>query len=241
MAAARYVPRGYIGSEQALVLIAKTNHPDRWRDDLLLGKEREIYEGLGFSLNGELLGDHIKVSIAKTDRESGLVMERVCDFEDAAHWLRENLHSGDLIGKYLDENGDRHDIPSKRWGADDGLEALLKGVVVFDEGRHLVSRLILFSIEDLMALVTTSVSPDNAAAQRTSKDTGGRPAEYDWDAVKEFTLALVKKFGPPGKANKRFPTKTDLVAAVLDEWANRDIHLAEPTVRRYVGKWLGES
>ena len=112
---------------------------------------------------------------------------------------------------------------------------------MFDEGRYVVSRLVLFSTEDLMALVTTSVSPDNAAAQRTSKDKGGRPAEYDWSAVKEFTLALVKKFGPPGRANKRFPTKNDLITAVLDEWANRDIHLAEPTVRRYVGKWLGES
>ena len=236
--AERYVPRGYVGSEQALVLIAKENHPDRWRDDLLLDKEREIYERLGFSLNGELLGDHIKVSIAKTDRESGLVMERVCDFEDAAHWLRENLHSGDLIGKYLDENGDWHDIPSKRWGADDGLEALLKGVVVFDEGRYLVSRLVLFSTNDLMAFVTSSVS---SRKQRTIKNKGGRPAEYDWDAVKEFALALVKKFGPPGKANKRFPAKADLVAAIMNEWAKRDIHLAEGTVRRYVGEWLAES
>jgi hypothetical protein len=239
--AERYVPRGYIGSEQALVLIAKENHPDRWRDDLLLDQEREIYERLGSSLNGELLGDHIKVNIAKTDRESGLVMERVCDFEDAAHWLRENLHSGDLIGKYLDENGDWHDIPSKRWGADDGLEALLKGVVVFDEGRYLVSRLVLFSTEDLMALVTTSVSPHKAAAQRTIKNKGGRPVEYDWDAVKEFALAQVKKFGPPGRKNKRFPAKADLVIAVINEWAKRDIHLAEATVRGYVGKWLRES
>ena len=126
--AERYVPRGFIGSEQALVLIARTSHPERWRDDLLLGKEREIYERLGSSLNGEFLGDHIKVSLTKTDRESGAVMERICDFEDAAHWLRESLHAGDLVGKYLDENGDWHDIPSNRWGADDGLEALLKGI-----------------------------------------------------------------------------------------------------------------
>jgi hypothetical protein len=238
--AERYVPRGYIGSEQALVLIAKTNHPDRWRDDLLLDQEREIYERLGSSLNGELLGDHIKVNIAKTDRESGLVMERVCDFEDAAHWLRENLHSGDLIGKYLDENGDWHDIPSKRWGADDGLEALLKGVVVFDEGRYLVSRLILFSTKDLMASVTTSVSPHKAAAQRTIKDKGGRPAEYDWGAVKNYMVALVKQFGVPEKKNRRLSTKNELVALILEEWARKDIQLAESTLRRYVTKWLSE-
>jgi hypothetical protein len=238
--AARYVPRGFTGSEQALVLIARTNYPERWQDDLLLGKEREIYERLGSSLSGEFLGDHTKVYLTKTDRESGAVFERVLDYEDAAHWLRESLRAGDLLGKYLDENGDWHDIPSKRWGADDGLEALLKGLVVLDEGRYLVSRLILFSTEELTALVTTSANPNNAAARQTTKDKGGRPREYDWDAVKQFTLALVKKFGPPGKANKRFPTKADLVGAVIDEWAKRDIHLAEPTVRRYVGEWLSE-
>jgi hypothetical protein len=238
--AERYVPRGFIGSEQALVLIARTSHPERWRDDLLLGKEREIYERLGSSLNGEFLGDHIKVSLTKTDRESGAVMERICDFEDAAHWLRESLHAGDLVGKYLDENGDWHDIPSNRWGADDGLEALLKGVVVFDEGRHLVSRLILFSTEELMALVTDSANPHNAASRRTIKDKGGRPLEYDWDAVKEYMLALVKRFGVPGKKNRRLPTKNDLVALILEEWARKDIQLSESTLRRYVTKWLGE-
>jgi hypothetical protein len=178
MAAERYVPRGYIGSEQALVLIAKANHPDRWRDELLLGKEREIYDGLGLSWNGEFLGDHIKVNLTKADRESGLVMECVCDFEDAAHWLRENLHVGDLIGKYLDENGDWHDIPSKRWGADDGLEALLKGVVVFDEGRYFVSRLILFSTEELTALIDAGANPYNSRAARPTVSNARAQQEF---------------------------------------------------------------
>jgi hypothetical protein len=80
-----------------------------------------------------------------------------------------------------------------------------------------------------------------AAAQQTTKDKGGRPREYDWDSVEEFALALVKKFGPPGRANKHFPTKADLVAEIMNEWAKRDIHFAEGTVRKYLGKWLVES
>jgi hypothetical protein len=139
MANARYVPRGHIGSEQALVLIAKAKNPDRWRDDMLSPKEKEIYEGLGRTLNAELLGDHLRTILTKAEREDSAVVERMCDFEDAARLLRESLHSGDISGRYLDENGNWHDVPAERWGADDGLDVLLQGFISLEEGRHEVS------------------------------------------------------------------------------------------------------
>lgn len=249
MARERYIPRGCSCSGQALVLIAKASHKDRWQDNRLMKKEREIYGSLGQTLNAEILGDHLKVMIPESAlRENPNVLERLCDFEDAAHWLRECLHAGDLVAKYIDEDGNWNEISSRRWAADDGLEALLRGMVVLDEGQHFVSRLVLFSLNELEDLVSRSVS--DGASQVTSerasesnsgqKDKGGRPLEYDWDAVKAYMRHLVEKFGLPGRGNRRFPTKAQLVDAILDEWASRDIQLMEPTVRRYVNRWLVE-
>jgi hypothetical protein len=71
------------------------------------------------------------------------------------------------------------------------------------------------------------------------KDKGGRPPEYDWEAVRAFTLALVKQRGKPHKTNRLLRSKTELVEAILNEWANeKDIHLAQPTVRKRVNLWL---
>jgi len=72
------------------------------------------------------------------------------------------------------------------------------------------------------------------------RDKGGRPLEYDWEAVKEYALGLVKQHGVPGRSNRRLPSKAQLTEAILNEWASKGIQLAEPTVRRYVGIWLKE-
>ena len=183
MANARYVPRGHIGSEQALILVAKATNPERWRDDMLIPKEKEIYEGLGRTLNAELLGDHIKAMLSKAQRGGSAVIERICDFENAARWLRESLHAGDISGRYLDENGKWHDIPAERWGADDGLDSLLRGVVWLDEDD--VSRLVLLAVKDLEALCRTSGSnkkAGNRLAQRTISDAKAEQVFKAWRA-----------------------------------------------------------
>ncbi|MGV7215023.1 hypothetical protein [Bradyrhizobium sp. UFLA05-112] len=185
MANARYVPRGHIGSEQALVLAAKAKNPERWRDEMLSPKEKEIYEQLGRTLNAELLGDHLRVILSKSEREDSAVVERLCDFEDAARWLRESLHAGDVRGRYLDENGKWHDIPVERWGADDGLDALLRGSLWLDEGKFEVSRLVLLAVDDLEAHCRTSTSNrgmSNRIAQRTISDTRAEQLFKAWRA-----------------------------------------------------------
>jgi hypothetical protein len=138
---------------------------------MLVPEEKAIYERLGRTLNAELLGDHIRAMLPKAEREDTAVVERICDFEDAALSLRESLHAGDISGRYLDENGKWHDIPAERWGADDGLDSLLRGFVRLGKGG--VSRLILLAVKDLEALCRTSGSnkkAGNRLAQRTISD-----------------------------------------------------------------------
>jgi hypothetical protein len=148
---------------------------------MLIPKEKEIYERLGRTLNAELLGEHINVMLSKAEREGSAIMERILDFEDAARWLRESLHAGDISGRYLDESGKWHDIPAERWGADDGLDSLLKGVVWLDD----VSRLVLLAVKDLEALCRTSGSnkrAGNRLAQRTISDARAEQEFKAWRA-----------------------------------------------------------
>jgi hypothetical protein len=150
---------------------------------MLIPKEKEIYERLGRTLTAELLADHINVMLSKAEREGAAVMERICDFEDAVYWLRESLHAGDISGRYLDENGKWNDIPAERWGADDGLDSLLRGVIWLDEGD--VSRLVLLAVKDLEALCKTCGSnkkAGNRPAQRTISDAKAEQVFKAWRA-----------------------------------------------------------
>ena len=177
MANARYVPRGHIGSEQALVLVAKANNPERWRDDLLAPKEKEIYEQLGWNLNADLLGEHLRAMLSEAERQGSAFVERLCDFEDAARSLRESLYAGEISARYLDENGKLHDIPAERWGADDGLDSLKHGVVWLDEGD--ASRLVLLAVKDLEALCRSSGSNKKASNRLAQPTISDAKAEQD--------------------------------------------------------------
>jgi hypothetical protein len=79
------------------------------------------------------------VVLSRAEREGSAVLERICDFEDAAHRLRESLHAGDISGRYLDESGKWREIPADRWGADDGVDPILRGFVWLDEDKYEVS------------------------------------------------------------------------------------------------------
>jgi hypothetical protein len=143
----RYIPRGYIDSEAALLRIAKTRHPDRWRSELMHEKETEIYSGLGTRYNAEVLGGLLREQIPRADREANkAIAERLFDFEDAAYDLRIALHAGDLIAEFVDERGEFGWVKSEGWGGDEGLWILLRGVVWLDDS---FCRLTLFKIDSV--------------------------------------------------------------------------------------------
>jgi hypothetical protein len=85
-----------------------------------------------------------------------------------------------------------------------------------------------------------AVPTEPPGPKRKTNNRRGRPKEYNWDDIKSFALDLVAKFGVPGEDNKKLPRREDLVIAIQDEWAARDIHLAPSTVRKYVSGWLSE-
>jgi hypothetical protein len=91
---------------------------------------------------------------------------------------------------------------------------------------------IFVSIDDLLRLM--------ADVKAREKDKGGRPQDHNWDAVKVYALAMIREHGLPGRGNRKFPSKTQLVEDISNKWAFQGLTLAESTVRRYVSRWLKE-
>jgi hypothetical protein len=95
-----------------------------------------------------------------------------------------------------------------------------------------------------------SAPPATVVAQQLAKvevatdaghDKGGRPAEYDWPAMKAFALEQIKTFGKPHKDNKRLPSKAQLVDHIITTWADRyDQHPSRSSVRSHLNQWLTE-
>ena len=202
---------------------------------------------------------------AKTFPRSGsaspanLIEERLRAYEQAQLLLRAALHAGRAHSfLQISGTGQRVEQVAASWAQenaiswfDDGRAFILTGgaerasfgpyvpgapddVNYIEQPKGVWASILI----DQQSFDTAAV--DSAATSAEQKDKGGRPPEYDWSAVKEYMLAQVNKFGVPGKTNKRLPAKADLVTLILNEWAQKNIQLAEPTVRRYVTKWLGE-
>ena len=75
----------------------------------------------------------------------------------------------------------------------------------------------------------------------TPSNKGGRPPEYDWDAIKAFALEKITVLGRPGRNNKRLPSKAQLIEIIQDEWSNqRDQHPATSTLKSLLNRWLAE-
>lgn len=157
----RYYPRGYIGSEGALLRIAKTRHPERWQQ--LHEKEAEIYSGLGTRYNAEVLGAILRQEIPRDALKADVaIAERLFDFEDAARDLRAALHAGDLAAEFVDERGEFGWIKSAGWGGDEGIWILFRGVVTLEDGWV---RLILFKI-DAIDRFAVAAAPSSAKQER---------------------------------------------------------------------------
>src|SRR3954466_2962156 len=113
----RYYPKGFIGSEQAGVLLAKLCNPDHWRPETMVPGECEIWGGLGFTFNAEAIHSilfRLKSDLSKSgsDADVSAMEERYVDFDYAMQDLRSALHWGELTAEFCDEHG-RFDVIQK--------------------------------------------------------------------------------------------------------------------------------
>jgi hypothetical protein len=88
--------------------------------------------------------------------------------------------------------------------------------------------------------ITHITSADAARVTDTSlvKNKGGRPSEYAWEAVKPLVFQELTAHGKPGRNNKRYPSKAQLVEFVQIKLGKFDEHPADTTVLYHVNQWI---
>jgi hypothetical protein len=212
MMSARFYPKGFVGSEAAILQIAKTRDPSRWTADRILPDEQAVWDGLGKTLNAEFISSHLSVLKKGTGPEAGdtSMIDRLCDFSDALAELRKSLFAGEIVAYFVDEEGKQDFILRDGWGGEQGADILLRGVVDLVDGWR---RLILLRTEDINRLAGSlppawvyEVNPANK--ERALK----RPAAEKRLVFEDWRSSL----------NGRIPTLAEDIAAMKAKGVNRD-------------------
>lgn len=240
-------PPGHYPLEKAVLLIAKELDSSIWQTAGMTAEEIVAYEGLGQTTHYNFLGSILEnIALNLRDRKGNQpddgIAQRLASYERCRGLVRGALSKGDLRSFVLFAEGEPTELASEVWDQDLVVDWFDDGRIWFDdlEGRSVAAWACILIDKDSFSDWYYSASGPMAGVEANERDKGGRPKEYDWDAIKEFALGLVSQHGKPGRGNKVLPSKTQLAEAILNEWAKKGIELADPTVRRYVGQWLRE-
>ncbi|WBL78821.1 hypothetical protein I3J27_38835 [Bradyrhizobium xenonodulans] len=261
---ADFVPKGFYALERAVLLIARELNESLWDHAKMTLSEINAYERLGETAHYKDLRRTLEgIELSLRDRKTGelpddSIEERFKAYQESQKLLRTALNAGELqsVLQFV-RTGERFDQPAEAWAQENAMSWFDDGLTYVETGgTHLVlippfvpgapldvnfqeiENGVWASIEDSFSDWYYSASGPMADVEVRERDKGGRPLEYDWDAVKEYALGLVKQHGRPGRTNKRLPSKSQLAEAVMNEWARKGVELAEPTVRRYITTWL---
>jgi hypothetical protein len=120
------MPVGYIGTEEAILLLAALRYPDRWKPESMSEKELQIWEGFSAD-NGHLFtGDFLRHEV---DWSTHGTIHRWCDFSEALTDVRKALDAGLLTARFRHPDGQWDKIKSTSWATEVAREVLLTGLV----------------------------------------------------------------------------------------------------------------
>ncbi|MET4493485.1 hypothetical protein [Bradyrhizobium sp. LA7.1] len=218
----RFYPRGFTGSEDTILTIAKIRDPDRWQFEDMNPDEREVWTGLGKTLNAEFIYNHLGVLTLKANKDQRAAMtHRLCDYGDALNELRKSLYSGELVAHFCDESGKMWNILKDGWGGDEGPGILLRGVVDLEGG--IWRRVVLLKTDEIETfarslpsawahkseprevpgtIVVAKNSDVESAPAEKRKGGPGRRAKADWEVVDLALREEIKTRGFPDKDNE---------------------------------------
>ena len=216
MVTGRFFPKGYMGSEAAIVHIAKTRDPSHWTADRISPDEQAVWTGLGITLNAEFIEDHLRVLVRDKAGDTSM-MDRLRDFSDALAELRKALFASEITAYFIDENGKLDFILKDGWGGDQGADILLRGVVDLVDGWR---RVVLLKTDDInrlaMSLPPAWVDPEGEGASATTKGRAlKRPAAEKRRVFKEWRESQES-------LNFLIPTLAEDIAAMKAHGINRD-------------------
>lgn len=149
----RFYPTGYLGTEQAAVLLAKLLRPENWSKETFLPGEEELWDGLGQSLSAEFI-EYPLVKLRDEAKLAGLdfspLRTRWVNFDQAMQRLQKSLFAGEISAGIVDSAGNKIAISKELWGGVHGVDSLLRGLVQTTYPRAVI----LVEVAAIKALAT---------------------------------------------------------------------------------------
>ena len=155
----------------------------------------------------------------------------------ANEWLRERISQGVLVALISDpDTGQVFQLNRHKWASigvfETGIASNTFGPHELQSGPNTIikggRRPVFFDLKSFDNVVKEIAQPATGISKPPVTDKGGRPPEYDWAAIKAFTLKLIAVRGKPDRNNKFLPSKAQLIEATQKEWSDRyDQHPAD--------------
>jgi len=183
----RFYPKGTVGTETAILWLARERYPDRWRDDAMTKEEKSVWSGINKTFSGFVISNILPYSVPKFAQSAAL--ERFCDFSEAFMDLRRALQADEIRAYFIDENGKEDFIKPYSWGIDAAEEVLLTGLADLDDGW---TRLVLINEAALHKLFR-----QKAAKERVDKST--LPLPPSLAALNDWYRVRISDFQSSGK------------------------------------------
>ena len=179
----RFIPTGYLGTEQAAVLLAELVAPANWQDETFLPGEHVLWNELGRKLSAEFIELSL-IELRERAKERNLdfspMRTRWVDFDVAMRQLLKSLFAGEITAKCCDPDGERElrSIKKDFWGGVHGVDSLLRGLVqtTYPRAVILIEESAVRSLAKLIARSDPSSSKpkmpklSRAAEERTFKE-----------------------------------------------------------------------
>jgi hypothetical protein len=162
----------------------------------------------------------------------------VMTIREAEAVLWRALSEGHLMANGFNTEGVLVEIPSREWAYLRLREEGERDVLRYD-GISRPEPYTAVKLKQSGLLRLWPATGESSVLPATAIDKGGRPPEYDWDAVEAFMLEQMRVLGKPHRKNKRLPTKAQLVERTQKEWRDRfDQHLPTSSVRSHLNQLL---
>ena len=149
------------------------------------------------------------------------------------------LSEGHLMANGFNTEGVLVEIPSREWAylrlREEGERDVLRYDAISRPEPYTTVK--LEQSELLRLWPATGESP---ALPATAINKGGRPPEYDWDAIETFALQKIKELGRP-HSSRRLPSKAQLIELIKAEWARRsDREPPTSSLKTHLNRWLAK-
>jgi hypothetical protein len=244
----RFYPTGYVGTEQAAVLLARLLQPANWKPETFIPGEQQLWEELGRSLNATFIENplvELREAAKKANIDFSPMRTRWADFDCAMQELQKSLFAGAIKAECCDADGKQLVISKEFWGGDHSVDSLLNGLLQTTYPRVVI----LIEVGAVQSLATSIAAP--ASSQKSDGRDAfisdaparkrGRPKEHYWPAVQRKVFELMDYHQDFDASDAEWQTQAHLVRAIKKYIEEKfDAYPAKSTIEANISPMVAE-